>query len=1007
MSFLKPLSVFKPSSLLERSFVLRSPFSCTLGLVGLLTVGLIPAADAATTGEPTYTAQRKPRVTVMEFEDTNAVADSERFGPSVSAMLVTYLKRESQLVVVERQELKQILDEWERDQKGLTKLNLSTAETQLLESIDIILQGHVTVLNGEGGRRIEIDAKLLSRSDGRIITAAQRSGPESCLRPVVNRLGVALEQDYLRPYYGKLRVTFNDPENTHFHLTPVLRSDALDEEKPPVELGSTVFPGEDHDRRQPWVTNPTSHTIESILSGWYVLRLERPGYRGAAVDDSRFVVMRVRGETRVCYRRDDGRWIHVDSPQMNPEIRKFLVRVEPLTASEIDATALGFRLPKEQGSLMLAVLDGSSRPLREGRVLLRSIDLKINPGRPDRPMFPPSEAEEKGEKTHKDEPRPPAQALGMSQEEIEGLLAAVETLTELGGNKEEASRKNGGDAEQRRSPQSWGPTIAPKRCELLIEDPPDYRNHGNRIQRVGNPFHLDSFEGGALAFEDYRGEPVPAGTYEVVVWSPNYKPLQTLVNVADGDGGGEPRFLRLERKSRTVTLVGKSDSRVHFAGSNTGHEIGVRLDSGDGFQELNLPVDHYRVNAELTGFPNWHEELDLLPAQELPPSLEEFLHSPPGDISWLQEEAVAEELPIKSRVWVGGRVGHFLQVPQVFYDQRISEILDRILKVSSARRQLTHLRGGENDLEELERRLRDIDLLILDENDLSRLRVLPDAAAVVGRYVESGHALLAFITEPGDYQDILGVPLEIPRRARRSRKVAIRPGQVSGFALDQTIELGASRVVPKVKEHKHLGSRWRVLGYAKKGKKPCLLEWASPERGGYVMAWLDSVATHAELTLEEGTGSGWGRWLDTALAAADLVGVSVPKEVEYLERFRNVNSLQDLEIGHLGILQDLGVVESTESLEKLGWLEDLQELRELREQEQRRELPKKRRKALERAEQRKEEADDRLLLLKAQVKNHALDWAEYLMYRRLDGDASVLEEARARIMGPGHRVLSK
>lgn len=986
-----------------------SSFLHTLGLTALLTLGLAPATHASTSAEPTYTAQRKPRVTVMEFEDTNAVADSERFGPSVSAMLVTYLKRESQLVVVERQELKQILDEWERDQKGLTKLNLSTAETQLLESIDVILQGHVTVLNGEGGRRIEIDAKLLSRSDGRIITAAQRSGPEACLRPVVNRLGVALEQDYLRPYYGKLRVSFNEPENTHFHLTPVLRSDALDEEKPPVELAATVFPGEERDRRQRWVTNPTSYTIENVLSGWYVLRLERPGYRGAAVDDSRFVVMKVRGETRVCYRKDDGRYIHVDSPQMDPEVRKFLVRVEPLTSSNIDATALGFRLPKKQGSLMLAVLDENSRPLHGGRVMLRSVDLELNPGRPDPPMFPPEE-NEGGKENHKEEARPTAiQEFDMTQEEIDELLEAADRLRrELGDQGPEAAQKNGDQgADPRRNGVRRASGTEAKRCELLVDDPPEKHNYGNRTLRVGTSFQVEGFDGGALAFEDYRGEEIPAGIYEVVVWSPYYTPLQTLVNVADGDGGGEPRFLRLQRRSRPVTLVGKSSSRVHFDGLTTGHEIARLLDARDGYQELTLPVDRYRVNAELVGFPNWREELNLLPAEELPPSFEKFLHTPAGDIAWLHKEPVPEELPIKSRVWVGGRVDPFLDVPQVFYDKRIVRILDRILSVTTARRRIIQLQGGGNDLEELERRLRNIDLLILDENDLNRLRVLPDAAAVVRRYVESGHALMAFITEAGDYQDILGVALEVPRRSRRSKKVTIRPGQVSGFSLDQTIELGASRPVPRVKEHKHLGARWRVLGYAKKGKKPCLLEWADPEQGGYVMAWLDSAATQAELTLEEGTGGGWRRWLDTALAAVDIFGVDVPKEVQYLEAFSDVRSLEDLDAGHLDILRHAGLVESTAPLRDLEWMKELEALQRLREEERRRELPKKRRKALKRAEERKEEADDRLLLLRAQVKNHALDWAEYLMYRRLDAEAEVLEKARARVTASGRRTLSK
>ena len=919
-------------SLLPSRPVPRGSSVWILAWVGLLCAAPAPPAEAAAFGEPTYTAQRKPRVAVMEFEDTNAVADSARFGPSVSAMLVTYLKRESQLVVVERQELDQILDEWERNQKGQTKLGLSSADAQLLETIDVILQGNVTVLHSRNGQRIEIDAKLLSRNDGRIITAAQRSGPEMCLRQVVNRLGVALEQNYLRPYYGNLRVSLNDPVNTHFYLTPVLRSDALDEEKPPVELSATVFLHDEYDARRTWVTNPTTLTIEHVLSGWYVLRLDRPGYRGAGIDANRFQVMGSGQRARVVYRTDDGSWIRLDSPEMDPEIRKFLVRVQPLTTSEIDATALGFQLPKKQGSLMLAALDENSRPLLGGRVILRSIDLEINPGLPDPsamipPPPPPSDSDEA-------QVRPPAlEELMETQEELDKIFWLVQTFRNSGEN-------------QRRKPNPEEAEEG-KRCELLRDESPDHRKHSPRKIRTGSSFQVDGFDGGSLAFEDYRGEKVPAGTYEVVIWSPSYVPLQTLVNVSDGTPEGEPRFVHLERKSRTVKLLGETESEIHFAGVSTGHEDSVRLDSDDGFRKVSLPVDHYRVSAEMVGFPDWNEELDLLPEQELPPSLEDFLDSPLGDSSWADEESEEQSLPIKDRVWVGGRVGSFLEVPPVYYDERIGGILDRILSVSNAQRQLTQLQGGENDLLELERRLHNIDLLILDENDLSRMRVLPEAAAVVRAFVESGHALMAFITRPGDYRDILGVPLEIPRRSRRPRKMTLRPGKVSGFRLDETIRLGTRRRVPKLKERKHLNSPWRVLGYAKKGKRPCLVESVSPEGGGYVMVWLDSAFARAGLTLQDDSGGGWGRWLGRAL---------------------------------------LGV--------------DLSESQDRREGNQQGESPEKK-KALDRAERSKREIDQRLLLLKARVKNRALAWAEYLMYRRLDGDPEVLEKARARITGPG------
>jgi curli biogenesis system outer membrane secretion channel CsgG len=242
-----------------------------------------------------YTAQRRPRVTVLKFDDTNTEAQSARYGSSVEAMLVTFLKRKSQFVVVERQKLGDLFEEWQRMQKGMIDLDPEDAAArELLEKIDGLIMGNITLLNipteqttaqkpQEGavesdaprsrtkiqGPRIEVDAKLLSRFDGRIIAAAQRSGPVACLRSIVERLGVALEQEFLRPYYGKLKIDLREPEYVRVFLTPILLDTALDEEKPPVERSSTVTIGGELDTIEPWTMDPATYTIDNLLSGWF------------------------------------------------------------------------------------------------------------------------------------------------------------------------------------------------------------------------------------------------------------------------------------------------------------------------------------------------------------------------------------------------------------------------------------------------------------------------------------------------------------------------------------------------------------------------------------------------------------------------------------------------------------------------------------------------------------------------------------------------------------------
>src|SRR4029077_776015 len=136
----------------------------------------------------------------------NAEARNARYGSSVEAMLVTFLKRKSPFVVLERQNstLKRLLEEKQRIQRGMTERRPGdAADRALLEKLDAYILGSVTLLSnvnekasippkrrekdeetvsddGESsgtpqsprdeisGPRIEIDAKLISRFDGRI-----------------------------------------------------------------------------------------------------------------------------------------------------------------------------------------------------------------------------------------------------------------------------------------------------------------------------------------------------------------------------------------------------------------------------------------------------------------------------------------------------------------------------------------------------------------------------------------------------------------------------------------------------------------------------------------------------------------------------------------------------------------------------------------------------------------------------------------------------------------------
>jgi len=936
------------------SLVFVALVSCLLSLSAFAAVAVEP---------PTYTAQRKPRVTVMTFADTNTDAGLERFGPSVSAMLVTYLKRNSQFVVVERQDIKDVLDEWRRNQSGQTNLRLDRAKAELLERIDVILAGKVTVLTTTDKKnlesRVEIDAKLLSRTDGRIITAVRRGGPKACLRQVVERLGAALQHDFLRPYYGKLQITLDAPEYTHFHLTPVLRDDALDEEKPPVELGATTYPGTHRDTVRHWITNPTTFTIDNILSGWYTLRLERDGYRGLEVDNSRFQAVEAGGTVRILYREGKG-WTPIQRIEGNPEWLKFLVEVQPLTQEALNATDEGFTLHKQQGSLQFEVLDEHSKPLPQARIYLRNLDLEINPDRP---------------------------GDGMDKSLFEGRLASRETA-----NSEEALARSGHSGPS--SPPSPGPnssgTVNPahppgnNRCEFLVEaDVPTPDSSEGRVVRTAQSFNLDTFQGGSLVFQSYQGERLPSGKYEVVIWAPDHVPVRRTLHVGDNIEA-ERQEVRLERRTRPVLIRGKSDSEVRFLGRATHYTQRVTPNRLSGIQRIALPVDHYQVSAELERFGSWSRSLDLIPRKKTAPALAEVFPSrQPSDLP-TGEPLPPIEIPLKDQLWIGGRTAGFLPVPNVYYDERVEKILDRVLSISHARRQLSLFLGEKSDLELLEERLEEIDLLVLDEVDMARLRVLPGAANVIRRFVERGHALLAFVTEEGNYRNVFGAPLTVRKRRGSSKKVRLRPGQVSGFTLDKTIHLGARRAVPRIRHQKHRVPGWQVLAYAKKsGKRPRLLERRLPDSGGYVMVWLESSDTRALHDAPE------------AVRKALL---------------QRIGGFFGLGAWKGGALRDSSAYKAAKAAVKNAvgdTAEVTEDTLEMAEELERHRLHKKQNRKRLLAWSKAEEANDQLLLLKAQIQNRALNWAEYLMYQRLGGEAEKLEKARARLATSHRRPASK
>jgi curli biogenesis system outer membrane secretion channel CsgG len=776
-----------------------------------------PKQEASSAVSGQYTAQRRPRVAVLTFDDANTEAQGAGYGSSVAGMLVTFFKSRSQLIVVERQQLGPLLHEKQLMQRGIVDIDQADpAVRALLEKVDALILGKVTLLNipaeqaasrkpderrpeGPGAPParhfaqepwIEIDAKLLSSSDGRILAAARRNGQVACLRGIAQRLGAALEQDFLRPYYGQLQFQLTEPDHVHIFLTPILLDGVRDHEMLPGVGGSSITLGGERDLIEPWITDPTTLTIRNLLSGWYSLSLKRPGYEELKTEAARWVARDRFGQVEV-YDRLTGRPLEGTALEQ----RRFVVWVDPLAPKVIDGDALGFVLRKQGGSLAPRMKrkdldDGFSR-VPQRMILMGGKELELN--------------------------RP----------------AEIEHLAE------------------------------DQRCNLFEPVPFVPPELERTYIAAGQRFDFDKFQGGELIIEDYQGEVVPAGDYQVALWEPNYEVKRSFVTVRDRDSAKVTRSsLVRETLSLKLEVTGaRPGSRLILKGRDTHHRRDLRLDFADPKVLRGLPVDVYTMSTNIPGLEGWKESIELLPASSSPPTYytrsaaykPELSHASEDDRKPLR----VPSLTIKTCFSLAGRLNVFApshdpRAADPFIDRDVLKILDLLLygKAPSAFASASPA-GGEKEnpglprdrgelCRLLARRLKVIDLLVLDPRDMAQLRKSPEVAAIVGRYVEEGGALFAFVAEAGSYGEVVGAPLVIEVDGKPTDRFALAPGDVAGFVprLDKRVEVRSRRALPSVSNLSPQGP-WLVLAFTEGREGPRIIERGWRERGGYVALWLD------------------------------------------------------------------------------------------------------------------------------------------------------------------------
>lgn len=706
----------------------KKALACTAGAFLLLAATVAQAQEAATEAGSSFTAQQPPKVALLKFEDTNTEAIEKQYASSVESMLSTFLQSSSPFTVVERKELKGLYEEKRRIQNGLVEISPGdTGDRELLKKADAFIFGEVTLLDSS---RIEIDIKVFTGFDSRIVATAQRSGTVTCLRATVERLGIALEQELLRLYHGdgSLEIRLPTPENVQIFLIPIPPDTASIEA--PAELSSTINIGKEFDTIEPWITAPMSYTIRNLLPGWYILRLARPGYEDLKVDNRRFEVRLRSGQPEV-YDRKTG--LSLDNTAS--DLRRFVVHVDPLSTRIVDGNALGFAFRKKSGSLAPRVkrkyLDNGFFTIPQRVLLKGGKDLELNSS-------------------------PPGKSSGDSQ------------------------------------------------CALLKEQLPLRPDYGRTIVPPGKEFDLEAFQGGELIIEDYRGEQVPAGRYQMAVWDPNYRVDKPDVTVRDGDREKVVRSdLARETLPLTLETTGEQPNyKVILKGSETHYEIKLPLDFPKIKEQRGLPADTYKVSTNIPGLSGWKRTFEHFPGDPIPPRY--YLSSSAHKLETARtyEDKTPSSLIVKTRFVIAGRLDILSRPPQaadLFMDEEVGKILDQLLP------QLGRQSGNSDELRErLIRRLELVDLLLLNPRDMARLRQSSELTSAIQDYVRKGGALFAFVSEPGDYGALAGAPMVIGT-----------PGQVL------TME------------------SWQMIAFTERRRAPKVLERGERKTGGYVALWLD------------------------------------------------------------------------------------------------------------------------------------------------------------------------
>ncbi len=170
----------------------------------------VAGVDTLAQIEETY--RKKPHIAILPFTNANAQAKEAEFGRTVSSMLATALRNQTNFIVLERNELHQVLTEQVLQESGLTKEQ--TEELAKIYNVEVILTGDVSLINNT----LHIDARLVEIKSSEIVVALYGTCHDlKQIRTVVEDLANQLEGTYLRQWMGNLSIT-SEPGGAEIYL---------------------------------------------------------------------------------------------------------------------------------------------------------------------------------------------------------------------------------------------------------------------------------------------------------------------------------------------------------------------------------------------------------------------------------------------------------------------------------------------------------------------------------------------------------------------------------------------------------------------------------------------------------------------------------------------------------------------------------------------------------------------------------------------------------------------